>query len=270
MKNLSNKVAVITGAGSGIGQELAWNLGQQGCRLALTDVNEKGLKETAEKLDLADSQVATYRVDVSDRVAMEKLAEDVVKKFKQVDIVINNAGISSRGTIEEHSYETFEKVIAVNMWGVIYGCRVFLPYLKQQEEAVLVNISSINGMVPFPLNGPYNISKYAVLGLNETLMMELKDTSVQVVSVHPGGIQTNIVNSGIDQSEKSKEAFGKVAKTTAAKAAADIVTGIRKKQARVFIGADAKFMQLLKRISPALALILSSFLVNKFQSEQES
>lgn len=263
MKNLSNKVVVITGAGSGIGRELAWNLSQQGCRLALTDVNEAGLKETVEKLGLSESQVGYYLVDVSDRKAMEKLAKDVIEKFNQVDIVINNAGISSRDSIEDHDYEAFKKVIDVNMWGVIYGCRVFLPYLKQQKEASLVNISSINGMVPFPLNGPYNISKYAVLGLNETLIMELKDTSVQVLSVHPGGIQTNIVNNGIDQSDETKEAFDKIAMTTPAKAAEAIVKGIKKKQARIFIGADAKFMQLLKRISPDLALFLSSYSINK-------
>lgn len=263
MNSLINKVVVITGAGSGIGQELACHLANEGCLLALTDVNETGLQQTVAKIGVDDGKIATYVVDVSDKDAMEALAQEVINKFHQVDIVINNAGISSRGSIEDHQYETFEKVININMWGVIYGCRAFLPHLRKQPQATLVNISSINGMVPFINNGPYNISKYAVLGLNESLMMELKDTSVQVLSVHPGGIQTNIVNNGIDQDEEVKKVFEKIAMTSAAKAAQVIVKAIKQRKSQIFIGNDAKLMQLIKRISAKAALALSVYLTKK-------
>ena len=254
MKNLSNKVVVITGAGSGIGRALALRCAAEHCRLALSDVNADGLRETLGLLNLAEQRVATYLVDVSDVMAMEKFAGAVVEKYGQVDVVINNAGLTSVGLLDEVSYETFERVINVNMWGVVYGCRVFLPYLKLQSESVLANVSSINGMVPFLSNGPYNMSKYAVYGLNETLMMELRDTSVQVLSIHPGGISTNIAKNSIHADAKTQESFAKLANTTPEQAAVAIVNAVKKNKRYLFIGRDAKFMQLMKRVSPRLAL----------------
>jgi len=254
MKNLTNKVVVITGAGSGIGRALALQCATEHCRLALSDVNADGLKETLELLNLGEERVATYLVDVSDITAMEKFAGAVVDKYGQVDVVINNAGLTSVGLLDEVTYETFERIINVNMWGVVYGCRAFLPYLKLQSESVLANVSSINGMVPFLSNGPYNMSKYAVYGLNETLMMELRDTSVQVLSIHPGGISTNIANNSINADTRTQEGFAKLANTTPEQAALAIVNAMKKKKRYLFIGRDAKFMQLLKRVSPRLAL----------------
>lgn len=254
MKNLTNKVVVITGAGSGVGRALALQCASEHCRLALLDVNADGLKETRELLNLGEERVATYLVDVSDLTAMEKFAGAVVQHYGQVDVVINNAGLTSIGLLDEVSYETFERVINVNMWGVVYGCRVFLPYLKLQSESVMANVSSINGMVPFSRNGPYNMSKYAVYGLNESLMMELRDTSVHVLSIHPGGISTNIVNSAINADTAVRESFSKLANTTPEQAAVTIVNAVKKKKRYLFIGRDAKFMQLMKRVSPRLAL----------------
>jgi NAD(P)-dependent dehydrogenase (short-subunit alcohol dehydrogenase family) len=254
MMDLKEKVIVITGAGSGIGRQLAVQFAAENCRLALSDINKDGLDETAALLNLGDDRVATFIVDASDRDASEKFALDVVEKFGQVDVLINNAGLTSVGPIDEVTYETFERVINVNMWGVVYGCRAFLPHLKRRAESVLANVSSINGMVPFIDNGPYNMSKYAVYGLNETLMLELRDTPVHVLSIHPGGINTNIANSAIDAKEETKTAFGKVAKTSAEQAAGAIVKAVKVKKRYLFIGRDAKFMQLLKRVSPKLAL----------------
>lgn len=257
MKNLNDKVAVITGAGSGIGRELAVNLAAKGCRLALSDVSEIGLEETAKILSLSKGRLLSCIVDVSLREQVYRFADDVVEKFGQVDIVINNAGIASKGFVDEVTDEVFEKVININMWGVIYGSRAFMPYLKLQSESSLVNISSINGMFPFPGNGPYNMSKYAVLGLNETLMMELKGSSVKVLSVHPGGIKTNIANNSLNMNSENKEKFNKLLKTSAADAAGEIVKSIQLGKRQIFIGADAKFMNILKRLSPKLALMFS-------------
>ncbi len=261
MKVVDNKVAVVTGAGSGIGRSLAQQLAAAGCRLALTDVRGESLEETLASLGLPDEYVLVRAFDVSEREAMEAFADAVVEQFGQVDIVINNAGVGSNGAFEEQSYDTFRKVFDVNMWGVIYGTRVFLPHLRTRPEASLVNVSSINGMVPFPLNGPYNMSKYAVLGLNETLMMELKDSTVQISSVHPGAIKTNIANFGIGHTKENKKAFAKAALTTADQAAAQIIKGIKKKKSHIFVGADAKLFQLLKRISAKLTLKLSNYII---------
>jgi NAD(P)-dependent dehydrogenase (short-subunit alcohol dehydrogenase family) len=260
MKNLTDKVVVITGAGSGIGRALALKFADENCRLALSDINESSLEETAAKLGMGDERVTTHVVDVSDREASERFAESVVKKFGVVDVVINNAGLSSSGPLDEVSYETFERVINVNMWGVVYGTRAFLPHLKSRPEAVLANVASINSMVPFIDNGPYNISKYAVYGLNESLMLELADSPVHVLSIHPGGIQTNIVNSGIGASDELKAGFDKLARTTAEEAAIAIVKAVKAKKRSLFIGADAKFMQLLKRVSVGLTLRFISWL----------
>lgn len=254
MKNFNDKVVVITGAGSGIGRALAVSFAGENCRLALSDINENGLEETVEKLGLNEDRVATFIVDASDRAASEQFAESVVEKFGQVDVVINNAGLTSNGPLDEVSYETFERVINVNMWGVVYGTRAFLPHLKSRPEAVLANVASINAMVPFIDNGPYNMSKYAVYGLNESLMLELADSPVHVLSIHPGGIQTNIANQAIGASEELKKGFDKVARTTSEEAAVAIVKAVKAKKRSLFIGADAKLMQLVKRISPRLTL----------------
>ena len=253
MKQLENKVAVVTGAASGIGRELAVQLADMGCRLALSDINEKGLNETVAMLDLTPDSAKAFFVDSSDLAAVDQFAVDVVESFDHVDIVINNAGIASKGSIEETPLSVFERVINVNMWGVVHGCRAFLPYLRQRPEASLVNIASIYSMISQPLNGPYNMSKYAVYGLNETLMLELKDTPVHVLSVHPGGIKTNIANSALDIDEESRDRFNKLLRTTAASAASQIIQGIRKNRSQIYIGSDAKTFQAIKRLSPRLA-----------------
>lgn len=261
MKELNGKVAVVTGAASGIGRALAENLAAQGCRLALSDIRAADLEETASLLNFADKDIFCGVVDVSDLAAMEAFANDVLDHFGQVDIVINNAGIGCHGMADELDINTFRKVIDINMWGVIYGTRVFMPHLKKRPESSLVNISSINGMVPFPKQVPYNMSKYAVLGLNETLMMELKGSGVKVLSVHPGAIKTNIANYGIEQPEQNKSAFDKLAMTTSEKAAEQIVKGIKKKKSQIFIGADAKIFQFIKRCNARAALALSDFVI---------
>lgn len=250
MKKLNEKVVVITGAGSGIGRSLAVAFAAEGCLLALSDINPPELAETVKQLKLSGDRVAGFDVDVADREAMEKFASDVVDKFGHVDIVVNNAGIACKGPVAEIDYEIFEKVIDVNMWGVVYGTRAFLPYLKQRSEATLVNISSIFGVAPSPGTGPYNMSKFAVLGLNETLMMELKGTPVGVLSVHPGGIQTNIANNSLGMDKQTKVDFNKLLMTTAPSTARAIVKAIKSGKSQVFIGPDAKVMQALKRIWP--------------------
>ncbi|HEY5147241.1 MAG TPA: SDR family oxidoreductase, partial [Polyangiaceae bacterium] len=184
------------------------------------------------------------------REAVYAYAADVEKQHGGADIVINNAGLTVRAALEDVSYEDFELVIGVNMWGVIYGCKAFLPLFRKRGAGHIVNISSINAMVPFSQNGPYNISKYAVLGLSETLMQELQGQPIRVTCVHPGGIRTNIVRNARGHSASDALLFDKIARTSADEAAAIITSGIEKNKEQVFVGLDAKALATAKRLVP--------------------
>jgi NAD(P)-dependent dehydrogenase (short-subunit alcohol dehydrogenase family) len=250
MTQLANKVVAVTGAASGIGRALARLLADKGAHVALADVNALGLAETASLLDRARGKVTTHVVDVRSRDAVYAYAADVAKQHGGADVVINNAGLTVRATIEDVTYEDFELVIGVNMWGVVYGCKAFLPLLRARGAGHIVNISSINAMVPFSQNGPYNISKYAVLGLSETLMQELQGEPIRVTCVHPGGIRTNIVRNARGHSASDAAMFDKIARTSADAAAATIVSGVEKNREQVFIGLDAKALAMAKRLVP--------------------
>jgi NAD(P)-dependent dehydrogenase (short-subunit alcohol dehydrogenase family) len=261
MKNLKNKIAGITGAASGIGRALALNLADEGCHLAISDINEAGLKETADMVRSRSKnvRVTTHKVDTADREQVRHYAEEVMKIHGAVHIIINNAGVVIAETLEDLSYEDFEWLMGINLWGVVYGSKEFLPYLKQQDSAHIVNISSVNGIFTNPNNGPYCTAKFAIRGFTETLAQELSDTKVKVSCVHPGGIKTNIVNNAkffksSDTSMAKEEAaafFNRViANTTADKAAKIIISGIKKDKARIMVGTDAYVMDWLKRLFP--------------------
>ena len=261
MKNLKNKVAAITGSASGIGRALAINLAEEGCHVAISDVNEAGLQETA---DLARSRnknvrVTTHKVDTADRSQVSQYAEDVVKAHGAVHIIINNAGVALVETLEDASYEDFEWLMGINLWGVIYGSKEFLPYLKKQDSAHIVNISSVNGIFTNPNNGPYCTAKYAVRGFTETLAQELAGTPVKVSCVHPGGIKTNIAANAkfyksSDESISKEDAVAffsrALAGTNADKAARMIISGIKKDKLRIMVGPDAYVMDWMKRLFP--------------------
>jgi NAD(P)-dependent dehydrogenase (short-subunit alcohol dehydrogenase family) len=250
MTQVANKVVAVTGAASGIGRALALRLASKGAHVALADVNQAGLEETARMLAGAGVKVTTHAVDVRSREAVYAYAADVEKQHGGADVVINNAGLTVRAALEDVSYEDFELVIGVNMWGVIYGCKAFLPLFRKRGGGHIVNISSINAMVPFSENGPYNISKYAVLGLSETLMQELQGQPIQVTCVHPGGIRTNIVRNARGHSASDAALFDKIARTSADEAAAVITSGIEKNKEQVFVGLDAKALATAKRLVP--------------------
>ncbi len=256
MTSLKGKVVAVTGAASGIGRALAVELCARGAHVAISDLNEGGLRETAALLG-SQTKVTTHLVDVRDRQAVERYAADVEAKHGGADVIINNAGVAVRATIEDISYEDFAFVMDVNMWGVVYGTKAFLPLLRKRPEGHVVNISSINAMVPFAKNGPYNMSKYAVLGLSETLMQELRGSSVHVTCVHPGGIQTNIARSARGVSASEAAMFDRVAMTSPEKAAKVILGAVSRNKSRVYVGADAKMMATAKRLLPDWTVQLS-------------
>lgn len=267
MTMISGKVVAVTGAASGIGRALAQTLAEEGAHLAIADVNEAGLRETVALLP-AGAHVSQHTLDVRDRTAFEAFAQAVKAQHGGADVIINNAGVATRASIEDSSYEDLEFVINVNLWGVIYGTKAFLPLFRERGAGHIVNIASINSLVPFPLNGPYNISKYGVYGLNETLMQELRGQTIRVTSVHPGGVRTNIVVNGRGMSAHQAKAFSRVARTTPARAARTIVDGIKNNRERVFVGVDSKIMATAKRIAPGSMVALTGYLTDRVWGER--
>ncbi len=262
MKDFKNKVVVITGAGSGMGRELALQFADKGAKVAINDWNHDTLNETLAMVKEKGGEGIARRFDVSDKKAVYSFAKEVVSYFGHVDVVINNAGFTLPARSLEHSeYEDFEKVIGVNMWGVIYGSKAFLPHLKKRPEGVLMNTSSVFGIFGFPTQGPYCTSKFAVRGFTETLRQELEvegTKNVHVCCIHPGGIKTGIV-ANIDHSkssltkeeiEEGKKMFDDNAPTTAADAAAQIIRAIEKKNPKLLIGRDARIMDFITRLFP--------------------
>lgn len=247
MQTLDGKVVVITGAGSGIGRALAVEAGGRGALLALSDVDEPGVAETARLAEAAGArEVRTDLVDVADRAAVAAYADDVAAHFGRVNVVVNNAGVSLSGEIADLSYEDLEWIVGVNFWGVVHGTKAFLPHVIASGDGHVVTISSIFGLVSMPSQGAYNATKYAVRGFTEALREEmlLAGHPVGVTVVHPGGIKTAIarnarVTGDVDRDEMARVFDEELARTTPERAAQVIVAGMLSGKARVLVGLDA-------------------------------
>ncbi len=262
MQNFKDKVAAITGAGSGIGRALALNLAQAGCHLSLSDVNEVGLAETVNMLATAGVKVTSASVDVAQRKQVEDWAAQTLADHGKVNLIFNNAGVALGGTVEGTTIEEYEWIVNINFWGVVYGTKAFLPLLIESGDGHIINISSIFGLFSQPTQSGYNATKFAVRGFTESLRQEL-DMSNQGVSatcVHPGGIKTNIAasarmnDSSVAMTGMSKEAstkeFEKLFRTTADQAAKIILGAVRKNKRRVLVGTDAKVIDMFQRVLP--------------------
>jgi len=271
MKNLRDKVAAITGAASGIGQALAVNLGKEGCHLALSDIDREGLEKTMRMVEGSKIKVSSHIIDVADRNQVYGYADDVIKQHGRVDMIINNAGVAVAESLEEVTYKDFEWVMNIDFWGPVYGTKAFLPYLRRQPEGHIVNISSINGMIPFPHNGPYNSAKFALRGFNKTLIQELRGSSIHITSVHPGAVKTNITRNlrfykHVDQNVNHTElidGFDKLAQTTADGAARIIIMGIKQNKKRLLVGTDARIMDFMSRMFPVFTTVLTGMFTRR-------
>lgn len=254
----SQSVAVITGAGSGIGRALALRLADENIAgIAVSDWNEEALAETAVMLEAKGVPFSTHVTDVSKLEQVEQLKNEALAKHGRVTHLFNNAGVGVVGSFEQISLEDFEWLMGINFWGVVYGCNVFLPTLLEQPSAHIVNISSVFGFVAPPEQTAYCSAKFAVRGFTESLRHELEETNVTVSAVHPGGIKTNIArnarvgaNASDDFKKQGVKFFDKVAKTSPEKAAETIVRGVKKKNPRILIGADARAISIVYRLFP--------------------
>jgi len=259
MQSIANKIAVITGAASGIGQALAIQLATLGARVAIADVNDAKLKETAEIIIENGGQVSCHTIDVANREQVYDFANAVIDKYGAVHIVVNNAGVAlSNVRVQNLAYEDLEWLLGVNLWGVIYGTKAFLPHLLKQPQANLVNVSSTFGLTASAMAAAYSTSKFAVRGFTEALRQEMQGTSVAVTVVFPGSIRTNIARNSrlakygepVLNPEKVLQQFTEHAQTTASEAAHQIIDGIKRNAPRVLIGKDARKLDVLARLHP--------------------
>lgn len=261
--DFSNKVAAITGAGSGMGQSLAVLLARAGCHIAISDLNADGLEETRAMLN-PSVNVSVHIVDVAKREQVEAFAASVNAEHGKINMIFNNAGVSVTGLAEKMPYEDIEWLMNINFWGVVYGCKSFLPYLREADEAAIINTSSIFGTIAIPSQSAYNASKFAVKGYSYALRQELIDSHIGVNCVQPGGVKTNIVNASrfipADNESATKqdlvETFSRLAKKSPEQAAAIILDGVLKNKARILVGSDAKIASWLERLAPAAYLKL--------------
>ena len=255
MTYCTGKIAVITGAGSGIGRALALQLNSQGCELHLSDISPVGLEATLAALPRPEVKASGQQLDVADQPAVYAWAVQIAAAQGHVDIVINNAGVAYAATVEESDDEHQQWLMNINFWGVVYGTQAFLPLLRKSQQGHLLNISSVLGLVGVPTQSIYNAAKFAVRGYTEALRQELDGSNIHICCVHPGGIKTNIARAsrGGDPGESADErarSFEKLARTTAESAAAQMIGAIQKRKKRLLIGADAKYLSFISRLFP--------------------
>ncbi|GMA38834.1 SDR family NAD(P)-dependent oxidoreductase [Mobilicoccus caccae] len=262
-------VAAVTGAGSGIGRALALELARRGADLALCDVDADGLETTRVRAAELGARVLTSVVDVSERAAVAAWARETVAHFGVVDQLYNNAGIGSGGRyVLDGDYDDLERSLAVNLWGVIHGTKEFLPHLIASGAGVLVNISSLNGVLAQPGLGPYVTAKFGVRGFTETVRAEMLTDGhpVAVTVVHPGGVKTDIATSRLEKARLAGEVIGvedeartafyndHILLTEPEDAATTILDGVAAGRPRVLIGADARIIDAFVRATPTLAV----------------
>ena len=266
---LESRTAVITGAASGIGRAIAVSLARRGCNVALADLNDAGLSETARMAQLAHTdptsqsaqrsalRISQHHLDVADRLAVAAFLQAVITAHPGVDILVNNAGVAVGGTFEAVSEEDFEWLFEINFWGVVRMTRAFLPLLRKSDDARVVNLSSIYGLISPPAETAYSASKFAVRGFSNSLRHELAGSKVGVTVVHPGGVATSIADNARIPKDMPPEEIArrralakKALRMPPATAAEIIVKGIERRSARVLVGNDAKFLAFLERLAP--------------------
>lgn len=252
---LKDKVIAVTGAGSGIGKELALALLSHGAKVAAIDLRKESLQDLEK--EVGGNNLSTHALNISDKKAVEALPDDVIKKLGNIDGIINCAGIIQPFVrVNELDYEAVDRVMNVNFYGTLYMVKAFLPYLLKRPEAYIANVSSMGGFLPVPGQSVYGASKAAVKLLTEGLYAELSGTNVNVSVVFPGATATKISeNSGlkVPQTTDNKSKNQSFPMLSAGEAAGIIIKGIEKNKLYIYTGKDSKMMNTLYRLNPAYA-----------------
>jgi len=257
LSELDGKVSVITGAASGIGRALATGLWHKGSHLALVDVNEEGLHQLQGELmrSVKGRSVSVHVADVASKLRMQEVSAEVIEAHRTVHLLINNAGIGYEAAFPQTSLETWEHVMGVNLWGTIYGCHFFMPYLAKAEQAHIVNLSSLFGIVAMAGQTAYSTTKFAVRGFSESLWEELRGTSIGLTVVHPGSVATNIMKTSAGDDpllmQRLAEWFEKNA-ISPESAAAQIIVAVEKGKRRLLITPEVAFADCVKRLMPVI------------------
>jgi NAD(P)-dependent dehydrogenase (short-subunit alcohol dehydrogenase family) len=255
MEQLAGRVAAITGGGSGIGRATALALAARGCRIAVVDVRGETAEATAAEVRLLGVDASSHTADVRDRDRMAALAREVAERHGGCNVLINNAGVTSAGSFEDESDDDLAWIIDSNVWGVVHGCRAFLPVLRQEPEGHIVNLSSMVGLVGLPHNASYSLTKGAVRSFSEALRAELVTTSIGVTVVFPGAIHTNITASARGTHAQRLAGLGRsrlapLALRPPSSVATAIVRAIERDRPRVVVGPDAHLVSALSRVLP--------------------
>ncbi|MBO9532050.1 MAG: SDR family NAD(P)-dependent oxidoreductase [Solirubrobacteraceae bacterium] len=277
MSGFDGRTCVVTGAGGGIGRALALGLASRGARLAISDVNGDGLDETRRRIEQIGAQTHAAHLDVADRDAFAAYADDVATHFGTVNQVYNNAGVWLARSILDSEFEDFERVWAVDLWGVVHGTKLFLPHLIASGEGHVINVSSINGILAQGDTSHYCAAKFAVRGFTESLRQELKAAGhpVRALSVHPGGVNTGIASSALHEAiEEGGELSARdrrlerlynevILRMRPDRAAEVILRAVERDKERVLVGTDAKLIDLAVRAAPTLTLAATGKLLNR-------
>ncbi len=249
---VNDKVFVVTGGGSGMGRELCLHLLEKGASVAMADINEAGMKETAELAGDAAKRLSIHVLNIADRAKVNELPDAVLKAHGQVDGIINNAGIIQPFVkVNELDFDRIERIMNVNFYGTLYMIKAFLPHLLQRSEAHVANVSSMGGFLPVPGQSLYGASKAAVKLLTEALHSELQETNVGVTVIFPGAVNTNITKNSDVTTPSAGDKGGKAMKILQPSEAARImIEAIERDKSRVFVGKDSKFMDFMYRLNP--------------------
>jgi len=255
--NLANRVAVVTGAAGGIGRATALSLARRGCHLALADIDERGAADAATEAQAQGVRATFHRLDVADRAGVRILPGQVLAAHRRVDLLVNNAGVALGGSFEQVAEDDFDWLIEINFGGVVRMTRAFLPLLRDSDDARIVNLSSIYGIIAPPGQAAYAASKFAVRGFSSALRHELEGSRVGVSVVHPGGVATGIARNAripadapADEVARGRTAMEKLLRMPPEQAGEIIVRGIEQRRARILVGGDARAAALLERLAP--------------------
>jgi len=275
LKNFTDKVSVITGAAGGIGSALAAELAGRGSHLALCDIDEEALAKLDKSLKKTGVTITTHVLDVTKKAQFSRTSKDIIKSHGKVNLVINNAGITLQKSFNNHSMQDLERIININLWGVVYGCHFFKDALEAAEEAHIVNLSSMAAFAGFPNQSTYVLTKMAVQGLTDTLWAEWSTKGIGATSVHPGAIRTNIMaatmqdSDNLDAAKRNMDMAMKSA-TPPDVAARLIVDAVVKNKKRLLIGKDAKILHALAWVAPGLVGWLMKVIARKNQRDYEA